>query len=232
MALRLFKFLLVFALGLVATGCAPAHFSMHDTMQRVEGIRTIGVIPPDINVYQISADGGARLDRESEAASRSSVEAMMAFFKETGYKVKVIGPDLKTRKELKEVQALSKAVHKSLQEFWDPAQNMPAPALGSLENLAEHYRVEAFMFMDGLEVHKEEKASLSKSLAKLAVNTVYGPSALPKQGRSRACISLAEASGAVIWASFRDTEISLDENFKDREAAQKLVRGLLSRFPR
>lgn len=231
MSSRLIKIILVFAIGLAA-GCAPTHFSVHDTRRRVETFKTIGIVSPDIRVYEISASGGVFLEKESKAASSYAVEAMMEFFKGSHLDVKVIGPDFKTRKELIEVQALSKAVHKNLREFWDPAQPLPPPTLGSLEGLADFYEVEGFIFMDGLEVHKEEKSALSKSLVKLAVGAVYGPSALPRQGRSMACVSLAEAGGTVIWAGFRDSEIGIDENFKDRDAARRLVRKMLSDFPR
>lgn len=231
MALRLFKFLFIFVISVIATGCAPSYFATHETLARVGSVKTIGIISPDITIYQISEEGGVKLDRTSEAASRDSVEAMMDFFKDTRYKVTVIGPDFKTRKELLEVQALSKAVHKNLREFWDPVNNLPPPTLGNLDVLADFYNVEAFMFMDAIEVHKQEKVSLSKALVTLAVSTVYGPSALPKQGRSIACVSLAEPGGTVIWASFRDTEIDIDENFKEKAGTRKLIRGLLSKFP-
>lgn len=232
MANRLLKFVFVLALGAAAAGCAPAHFSANDMRGRMSGVGTIGIVSPDILVYEISGQGVALLEKRSEEASRDAVEAMMLFFKDTGFKVKVIGPDFKTRVELREVQGLSKAVHRSLQEFWNPAQVMPPLTLGNLERLADFYTVEAFMFMDGLEVHKQETVPLSKSLAKLAVGAVYGTSALPKQGRSRATVSLADQGGGVIWAGFRDSEISVEENFKDREATGKLVRRLLSSFPR
>lgn len=231
MASRLLKFFLIFAVSVLAAGCAPSHYAIHDSRARVEAIKTIGIISPDVTLYQISPEGGVKLDRNSEAASRDSVETMMDFFRDTRLKVVVIGPDFKTRKELLEVQALSKAVHKNLREFWDPVNNLPPPTLGSLEGLADFYNVEAFMFMDAIEVHKYEKVSLSKSLTALAVSTVYGPSALPKQGRSIACVSLAEPGGTVIWASFRDAEIDMDMNFKEQSGTRKLVNGLLSQFP-
>lgn len=231
MSSRFLKLLFIFAVLAFTAGCAHSHFSIPETWTRVETVKTIGIVSPYISVYQLSPDGGIKLDRVSEDASRDSVEAMMDFFKDTRYKVTVIGPDFKTRKELLEVQALSKAVHKNLREFWGPANNLQPPTLGNLGNLADFYNVEAFIFMDAIEVHKEEKISLSKSLATLAVSTVYGTSALPKQGRSIASVSLADLGGTVIWASSRDTEIDLDRNFKQKEGTRKLVMGLLSKFP-
>jgi hypothetical protein len=229
-----FKFFLLAVALLLAGGCAPAHFSTHDTMERIESVKTIGIVAPDIKVYQLSDEGVAVMNEVSQNAAKSATEEMTLFFKGTRIKVKLIEPTLKTRKELQEVRALSKAVHKNLQEFWNISYsyNVPPPSLGSIETLSELYGVEAFMFMDGFEAHKEEKADFSKKLVTLAVGTIYGPSMLPKEGRSRACISLVEASGAVVWASFRDAPISLSENFKDREGTKILVRKLLSRFPR
>lgn len=223
---------IITSLLIALAGCAPAHYSTHDALARITHVKTIGIIQPDIKVYQLSQEGVTLMEESSQAAAKESVDEMSAFFREAGFKVKLIEPTLKTRKELQEVRALSKAVHRSLQEFWNPVENMPPPTLGSLETIAERSEVEAFMFMDGLEVHKEEKTALSKKIAKLAVGTIYGPSALPKQGRSRACVSLVEASGGVVWASFRDTQISLNENFKERENTRRLVKGLFSRFPR
>jgi len=232
MKTRLKSLVFTMALLVLAAGCAPGHYSTHDTLARLANVRTIGIVHPDIKVYQLTEDGAALMEEESREAAKSSVEEMTAFLKEAGFKVKLIEPSLKTRKELQEVRALSKAVHKSLQEFWNPVENMAPPTLGSLEAIAERSDVEAFMFMDGLEVHKEGKAALSKKIARLAVGTIYGPTALPRQGRSRACVSLVEANGRVTWASFRDTQISLSENFREREKTRKLVRELLSRFPR
>lgn len=232
MTSRAFKFFLIAIVLVFAGGCAPAHFSTHDAMARIESVSTIGIIQPDIRVYQLSDDGVALMNELSERAAKSSIEEMTAFFKGAGFKVKLIEPNLKTMKELQEVRALSKAVHKNLREFWNPVDNIPTPTLGTLETLADLDGVEAFMFMDGFEVHKEEKAAFSKKLATLAVGSLYGPSALPKQGRSSASVSLVEANGGVIWASFRDAPISLNENFKDRENTKRLVRELLSRFPR
>lgn len=232
MTSRALRFFLI-AIALVFTGgCAPAHYSTHDAMARIGSVSTIGIIQPDIKVFQLSDDGVALMNELSETAAKSSIEEMTFFFKKKNFKVKLIEPNLKTMKELREVRALSKAVHKNLQEFWNPADNIPLPSIGTLEALAELYGVEAFIFLEGFEAHKEEKAALSKKLATLAVGTLYGPSALPKQGRSKSCVSLVEASGGVVWASFRDAPISLDENFKDRENTKRLVRGLLSHFPR
>jgi hypothetical protein len=204
------------------------HYSMHDALVRLEAVRTIGIVQPDIRVFELSEDGVTVMDDLSRAAARNSTEEMSSFFRKAGFKVQLVEPDLKTLKEFQEARALSKAVHKNLQDFRNPVGNAPQPTLGSLEALAD---VDAFVFMDGFEVHKDEKAALSKKLAKLAVSSIYGPSALPREGRSRACVSLVEANGGVVWASFRDVPISLDENFKEREKTRKLVRGLLSRFP-
>ena len=226
-----FKFLLIAAVLLFSGGCAPAHFSMRDAAVHIESVRTIGIVQPDIKVFQLSDDGVAVMNELSEAAAKSSISEMTVFFKSIGFGVKLIEPELKTMKELQEVKALSKAVHKNLREFWNPVDNIPPPTLGDLETLADFYGVEAFAFMDGFEAHKDEKVAFSKKLATLAVSTVYGPSMLPKQGRSVACISLVNASGGVVWASYKDAQISLNENFRERENTKRLVRGLLSRFP-
>ena len=194
-------------------------------------IRTIGIVQPDIKIFELTEDGVAVMNEVSDAAARSSADEITAFFKGTRLKVKLIEPNLRTRKELQEVRALSKAVHKNLREFWNPVDNIPPPTLGDMETLADFYGVEAFAFMDGFEAHKDEKVAFSKKLATLAVSTVYGPSMLPKQGRSVACISLVNASGGVVWASYKDAPISLNENFRERENTKRLVRGLLSRFP-
>lgn len=216
----------------LACGCAPAHYSQHNALSQLESIKVIGIIQPDIKVFELSEDGVSVMTGLSEAAAKSSAEEIAVFLKSKRFKVKLIEPNLKTRKELQEVRALSKAVHKNLQEFWNPMGNAKPPSLGSIETLADQYSVEAFMFMDGFEVHKNEKPTLSKTLATFAVGTLYGPSALPKQNRSRACVSLADFSGDIIWASFRDETVSLRENFKEPENTRRLVRGLLSRFPR
>jgi hypothetical protein len=220
--------MLLFAAAALFGGCAPMHYSMHDALVRIEAVNTIGIVQPDIKVFQLSEDGVTAMDDLSRAAAKNSIEEISSFLKEAGFKVQLVEPNLKNRRELQEARALSKAVHKNLQDFRNPVGNAPQPTLGTLEALAD---VDAFVFMDGFEVHKNEKAALSKKLAKLAVSSIYGPSALPREGRSRACMSLVEANGGVVWASFRDVPISLDENFKEREKTRKLIRGLLSRFP-
>lgn len=231
MTSRAFKFFFIAIALIFAGGCAPAHYSIHDAAYQLESVKTIGIIQPDIRVFQLYDDGVALMNDLSETAAKSSIEEMTSFLKSAGFKVNFIEPNLKTMKELQEVRALSKAVHKNLQEFRNPIDNAPPPTLGTLETLADFYGVEAFMFMDGFEAHKDEKAAFSKKLATLAVGTLYGPSMLPKQGRSRTCISLVDANGGVFWASYRNTPISLDENFKDRENTKRLVRELFSRFP-
>jgi len=226
MPARAFKTFFIAVVLLLACGCAPAHYSMRDALGYMDTVRTIGIVQPDIKVFELSDDGVAVMTGISEAAAKSSAEEIAVFLKSKRFKVKLIEPNLKTRKELQEVRALSKAIHKNLQEFWNPMENAPPPSLGSIEALADNYGVEAFIFMDGFEVHKEEKTTLSKTLATFAVGTLYGPGALPKHNRSKACVSLA-----IIWASFRDEAVSLRENFKERENTKRLVRGLLSRFP-
>ncbi|MCC6502780.1 MAG: hypothetical protein IT362_06570 [Deltaproteobacteria bacterium] len=229
---RAFKTFLIAVVLLLAGGCAPAHYSVHDAAEQIGSIRTIGIVQPDIKIFELTEDGVAVMNEVSDAAARSSADEIAAFFKGTRLRVKLIEPTLKSRKELQEVRALSKAVHKHLQEFWNPVEKTAPPSLGSLETLADLYGVEAFIFMDGFEVHKREKAPLSKKLATFAVGTLYGPSALPRQNRSRACVSMSDHSGNIIWASFRDESVSLRENFMDRENTRRLIRGLLSRFPR
>lgn len=208
------------------------HFSMHDAAARINSMEAIGIIPPDIRVYQLSYGGVAEMHELSEAAAKSSVEEMAAFFRSIGFEVKLIVPDMETMHELREVTALSKAVNKNLLEFRNPVDlYAPPPDLGNLHRLAQYYAVGAFAFMEGFEAHKDEKDAFSKKLATVAVSAIYGPSALPKQGRSWACVSLADARGGVVWASYRNSPVSLNENFRDQENTKRLVRGLFSRFP-
>lgn len=228
-ACKTFLIAIILTLG---AGCAPSHYSMQDAAEQLRSIKTIGIVQPDIKVFDLSEDGVAVMNEVSEAAAKSAAGEMAAFLKSAGIKTVLIEPNLTTRKELQEVRALSKAVHKHLQDFWNPMDNAPLPSLGSLDNLANIYSVEAFLFMDGFEVHKMEKTDLSKTLATFAVGTLYGPSALPKQNRTRACVSLSYDSGNIIWASFMDAPVSLKENFMSLENTRRLVRGLLSSFPR
>lgn len=229
---RAIKTLFIAIFLTLAAGCAPSHYSMRDLNARMESIKTVGIVQPDIKVFELSEDGVSVMNEVSEAAMKSSAEELAAFFKSTKLKTVIIEPDLRTRKELQEVRALSKAVHRHLQEFWNPVDNAPLPSLGSLETLGVRYRVDAFIFMDGFEVHKAEKMPLSKTLATYAVGTLYGPSALPRQNRTRASVSMTDQNGNILWASFKDSPVSVRENFMGLENTRRLVRRLLSSFPR
>jgi len=228
-ALKTVFFLIVLHL---AAGCAPSHYSMRNLTALMGSIKTVGIVQPDIKVFELSEDGVAVMNEVSEAAMKSSAEELAAFFKGANLKTVIVEPDLRTRKEIQEVRALSKAVHRHLQEFWNPVDNAPLPSLGSMEALAGRYNVDAFIFMDGLEVHKVEKKGLSKTLATYAVGTLYGPSALPRKNRTRASVSIADHGGRILWASFMDSPVSVRENFMGLENTRRLVRRLLSNFPR
>lgn len=200
-----------------------------DLAGRLESIRTIGLIPPEIRIYELSA-GGMQEERDdwSVAGKANMTRGILDAFGERKIVVSPIQVEENRQEEIEDIRSLYQAVVLSILLHSDGPNAFPAErqrfdfALGSLETLYDAIGVDALLFVYGRD---EISTGGRKTLAVLglAAGVVFRP------GISVLGIGLVDRSGNLLWYNSDYSPGMVD--FRDPESASKFSKKLLSDFP-
>jgi hypothetical protein len=194
-------------------GCAPPPYRAHTEFEaRVKNIGIPVLVLSHVRIYESSPGGVVELRDDWSAVSRRNLlSALLANLKAKHYKAKPLNSDKETEKEAGEIQALYKAVKRSIQLHTYGPQLFPEKlknfdySLGSIERILRKCEADSLIFVD--------------ALGHISTN------------RSRASISLcvADSSGTILWYCMKG---SLGEyDLRDPESTRELVEDILSSFP-
>ena len=210
------RFLFPFAcLSLLITvfGCAsPAYRTHAEFRVRVKNIGIPVLVLSDVRIYEISPGGVVELRDDWGAIGKHNLlTALLANLDDKHYSVKSLIPDKGIEKEMEEIQALYKAVNRSIQLHTYGPQLFPDKlrgfdySLGSIERILKKCEADSLIFVDALGYISTNKPKTSVSL----------------------CVS--DSSGTIVWYCVKG---SLGEyDLRDPESATKLVKDMLSCFP-
>lgn len=237
---------LVFVLGLclffMEVGCAPITYRAHPQFEmRAKDIKTIGLLSPDIKIYEFTAGGVRELKDDWCVKGKENVQrAMIECLREKPLEVKPITIDKEMEQEMEDVYALYRAVSTSIilhtrgeNKFPEKQSNFDY-SIGSVENILKRYRGDALIFVTGF----DEISSAGRQALKVvgiiagvaaAAGGVYGAVIIPRSGITIVSVALVDPLGSILWYNIKASEGGYD--LRNAESATKLVTDILSDYP-
>ncbi len=153
-------FLSVLYLLFIALGCAPPAYRAHPELEmRFKDIKTTGLIPPDIKIYELTAGGVRELrDDWSDKGRENVIKALIEGFKEKEVEIKALTIDKDIEEEIEDIQALYRAVSMSIQlhtynqQFIFPEKMKRFDySIGPIERILNTYGADALIFVYGFD---------------------------------------------------------------------------------
>jgi hypothetical protein len=221
----------------LASACAstPVTHRMHAEFgTRFAGVRTAGLAPPDIKIYQLSAGGVRELkDDWSEAGKKNVVDALLNGLKARAVECKALDIDPDLKEEMQDVQALYEAVgtsvllHMYLVPFPHKQRSFDY-SVGPVAGILDRYRVDALIFVYGTD---EISSGGRKALGVLGVlaAAAVGGVAVPQGGLTTMTIAVVDRSGTVLWFNVKGGRGAFD--LRDPGSTSRLVQALLTDLP-
>lgn len=229
------RFPLFFLAGISLLVCLPGvaladFFVTHAEMAaRMETIKTIGLLPPEIRIYELSAGGISELKEDWTALGKENVtRAMVEKFGGRLIEIRMESLDNASRTELEEIRSLYRHVALSFLNHTEGPDAFPGKkerfdySLGPMEKLLAELKVDALLFVGGV-----DRISTGGRKALAALGIIGGVVFLP--GGTGLSIGLADGTGSILWYRFQGSAFGGD--FREPEGAVKFTEGTLSGFP-
>jgi len=203
----------IFCTSLMLLSCVSQAYRTHPDLElRARHLYTIGLMPSDLRIYEVS---GLRLvelrDDWSAAGTENVMNAVIGALKEKGYSIKPIKVDEEIEEEIEEIDALYRSVHKSIRLHTYGPQLFPEKSkdfqysLGSIEKILQKSGTDSLLFVRGVDkvLNAREEAVVS--------------------------VALADASGAILWYCAK--VYKGDRGLRDAKTAAGFVEAILASFP-
>lgn len=233
LAIGFLTFFLVPAAGFAAE--QEAFRTPPDFRQRIQNVKTIGILIPEMKIFEITSGGVKELRPEwCDEAFGHVKSAFTAEFQRFGYELKDVDPGADSEKEVQEMLSLHEAVVASiLPHAYDGPGLFPAKktnfdyTVGPIDNIVGLAGVDALLVVRGVdEVSSSGRKAMQTFgiLAGLAVGIV----ATPNMGKTLLFVSLIDRSGDLLW--FNINGGAGGYNLREPESAAKLVAKSLAGF--
>ncbi|MBN8704924.1 MAG: hypothetical protein J0L62_03550 [Bacteroidetes bacterium] len=181
MKINSFLFPFILLNWLVFNGCTSDYTRYSSKgMYLSQNIKTIGIVTPDLDIFELSAGGSSeRLGAESEKARLLILNGFTSELKKSGIDVKLIevkGPD---SIRLDETLAMFKTVNDViLSKNTDETRWKFEFDIGSVDSLATLYQVDGFLFIQGYETRNSTGRNIAATAGVITgvlvgVGTVY-----------------------------------------------------------
>lgn len=225
--------LLIFA----ASGCAGPTFRVHPAMgSRVQEMKTVGLFPPDIKIYEFTAGGIHDLrDDWSEQGKENVQRAIMERFSGGPVAVRTLTTDKELENDVKEVFALYEAVGASImlhtyneQNIFLDKKNSFDYSVGSIEALLRKSGADALLLVQGIDEISTGGRQALTTLGILA-GAFTGVYVGPRVGATALRVALVDSSGAILWFNVKGSGGGSD--LRNRDSATAFVRATLAEFP-
>lgn len=229
-------FFVVFCLLFTVFGCAPKAYRAHPELEmRVKNIKTQGLIPPDIKIYELTAGGVQELrDDWCDSGKENVLTAFMEIFKGKPIEIKPLVIDKDIEEEMEEIQALYRAVSTSIQLhtygpflFPEKQKNFDY-SIGSVERILQRYGSDALIFVHGFdEISTGGRKALTAT--GVLIGAITGVAIMPKAGITALSVALVDKSGSILWYSIKSSQGGHD--LREPDSTARLVESILSDFP-
>ena len=224
------------ALALLALGTPAcfgagsyAHYRARPEFQKTAAhVRTVGLLPPVVRVYELTAGGQTVLKDEWSAQGRKAVgDALRRALGEKGWRVKPVEPSPQAREEVEEVRLLYGDVGPAIvyatygyPVFPEKVKNFDY-SVGPVRRIADGAGVDLLVLAYGY----DEVSSGGRKVVN-ALNAVLGTGSTG--GDSFLNVALIDRNGKVLWFDVEMARGSFD--LRDPASADELVRVILDRL--
>lgn len=223
--------LLLLSAFLTAAGCVPKSYRAHpDLALHLKDIKTHGLVPPDIKVYEFTAGGVHELrDDWCDIGRQNTAKAVAEELKERSMGVKAIPVDKEIETELEEIQALYRAVSLSIQWhtygpflFPEKQKNFDY-SLGPVKHLLQKNGADTLLFIDGF-----DEISTGGRKALIVVGLLTG--IVPRSGVTAMSSAVVDAEGKILWYNVKGSQAQHD--LRNYDSVCRLVDSLLADLPK
>ncbi len=210
---RFLFFLSDLCLLFILFGCASPAYRAHPEFEmRARNIEIPALILSDVRIYKSSPGGVVELrDDWCAIAKQNLLNALLRAFKDKHYSIKPLTTDEEIAEEMEEIQALYRAVNRSIQLHTYGPQLFPEKesnfvySLGPIEGILRKSKADSMVFVYGFgQVATGER----KALVSIAV---------------------ADSSGTIVWYCVKGSLGGYD--LRDPESVTALVEDIFSSFP-
>lgn len=208
-----FSFLSVLWLLLIAFGCAsPPHRAHTECAARVDGIHKPALMLAAVTIYEISPGGVVQVrDDWSRAGKENLIKALRQSLMDRRLGVLPLTVTEERAEDVKEIQALYRAVDKSIRlhvygpQLFPEKRNRFVYSLGPSAKTLSRLGADSMIFMRG-------SGQIS-----------------PSGQRAWISVAVSDSSGTILWHCVRHSADQYD--LRDGESAAEFVKDLLSFFP-
>ncbi len=226
--------LFVISVLVSAAGCAPASYREHPELEtRIKSIKTIGIIPADIRIYELSAGDVEELrDDWSDQGKENVMKGAVGVLKDHGIHCRNLTIRKDFEQEMEDVQALYWAVSASILLYTYGEQGLPGKyrnfeySVGPMKKFLEAQGVDAVLLVNG---YDEISSGGRKALRALSMVTSLITGVRKRAGMTGMSVALIDKSGSVLWYNVNVQEGGYD--LRDAKSAKSMVRLVLSDFP-
>jgi hypothetical protein len=206
--------LCLFPLFCFTEGCMSAPHRAHPQFEsRVAKIKALTLVPPAVEVYELSPSGLSELRDDWCRLGRKNIEeALIEKFTSKRYSIRTLRADSEVRKELAEIQALYTQVNRSIQLHSYGPQVFPEKVtwfeygMGSVQRVLEACGTDSLVFVTGFD------------------------QVSPDNPKTYVSIALADSSGTILWYGVKGSKGG--HELKDPFSTAMLVEEILSSFPK
>ncbi len=214
--------------------CAPASYRTHPELDsRVRSIKTIGIVPADIRIYELSAGDVEELqDDWSDQGRENVMSAALAGLKNHNVQAKSLSIRKEFESEMEDVQALYWAVSSSILYYTYSEQGIPEKrknfvySVGPMKKFFDAQGVDAVLLVSG---YDEVSTGGRKALRALSMFTSIITGVTKRSGRTGISAALVDKSGSVLWYNINVQEGGYD--LRDVGSAKGMVNLVLKDFP-
>ncbi len=228
------RFPFLFLAGIFLFTCSPGvagafSLSHPEVAARLSNVKAIGLAPPDIRIYELSAGGVSEIKEDWSAKAKENVtRSLLERFPGKLVEVKKDALEKSVREDMDDVLALYKIVvgsyitHAEGPNAFPVKRDVSAYALGSLESLFAALKVDALLVVYG-----SDRISTGGRKALAVLGMVGGVVLAP--GVTVMNVGLVDKSGSVLWFNSKGSVVGGD--FREQEGAAKFTGETLSGFP-
>jgi len=233
LAIAFLPFFLVPAAGFAAE--QEAFRAPPDFRQRIQKVKTIGILKPEMKIFEITSGGVKELRPEwcDEACGLVKNE-VTAEFHRFGYELKAIDPGADSEGEVGEMLALHGAVVAGiLRHAYDGPGLFPAKktnfdyTVGPIDNIVRLAGADALLVVRGVDEVSTSGRKAMQTLGILA-GAAVGIISTPNMGKTFLFVSLIDRSGDLLWFNVQGGAGGY--NLREPESVAKLVAKSLAGF--
>ena len=227
---------LVLSFLFLLSSCMPGIKSNVPELEaQAKNLKTVVLLPPKIEICELSA-GGVKQKRDDwcKVGRQNVKKALAETLKEKGVHLKSLKINRKNKREIKEINALYRAVATSIYHhtfmyagntnvFPHKIENFDY-SVGSVEKLLRRQKANGLLIVYGAdEVY-------SKGRKTLAIIKSINPFSRGDQGETASVvIGLTDKTGAILW--FRTMASAGRHDLRDPESTHAFVKSLVSDYP-